>query len=58
MKDVDVVALLRRAVAGCADIAVACAYDRVVIEHGGSTCIMDDTADIAVVRKTIAACWA
>jgi hypothetical protein len=51
VKDVDVVALLRRAVAGCADIAVACAYDRMVIECGVSTCIMDDTADIAVVRK-------
>ena len=51
VKDVDVVALLRRAVAGCADIAVACARDRMVIERGGSTCIVDDTADIAVVQK-------
>ena len=46
VKDVHVVALLRRAVAGCAEITVACTRDRVVAEHGGSTCIVDDTGTL------------
>ena len=46
VKDVDVVALLRRAVAGCADIAVACARDRMVVERGA--CVVDDTKKIVV----------
>ena len=46
VKDVDVVALLRRAVVGCADIALACARDSMVVERGA--CVLDDTKKIVV----------